>query len=111
WGAGQPSPGRILQIAGFGYAWDPQETPDHHVVEVHDSKHRRLDPKKRYRVAVSSFLAQGGDGFSALRAVPAEHMPGGDPTDADALVWFMKSLPQPFTAKTDGRIVKLRRSW
>lgn len=103
WGAGQPSEGRMLQIAGFGYTWDSHAPAGHRIVEVHDAKHRRLDAKKRYRVAVSSFLADGGDGFSVLGARRAEHATG-DPSDADAIATFVKALPQPFVVKTDGRI-------
>jgi 5'-nucleotidase len=29
-----------------------------------------IDPAKRYRVTVNSFLAQGGDGFTVLRDAP-----------------------------------------
>jgi 5'-nucleotidase len=106
WGAGQPSEGRILQIAGFGYTWDPERAPGSRVVEVHDSKHRRLEPKRSYRVAMSSFIAEGGDGFTLLKALTPEHAQGGDPNDADALVAFLKSRPAPLVVKTDGRIAK-----
>ncbi|HTQ07040.1 MAG TPA: bifunctional metallophosphatase/5'-nucleotidase [Polyangiaceae bacterium] len=106
WGAGQPSTGRVLQIAGFGYTWDARAEPGRRVVELHDARHRKLDAKKRYRVAVSSFLVEGGDGFTELRALAPERAAGAAETDADALVAFLKSLPQPFVAKTDGRILK-----
>lgn len=106
WGAGQPSEGRILQIAGFGYTWDSHAEAGKRVVEVHDAKHRRLEPTRSYRVAVSSFIAEGGDGFTLLKTLTPEHAKGGDPNDADALAQFLKALPQPFVAKTDGRIVK-----
>jgi 5'-nucleotidase len=106
WGAGQPSEGRILQIAGFGYTWDPRAAPGHRILEVHAAERRPLDSKRKYRVGVSSFVSEGGDGFTLLRALTPEHAAGGDPNDADALVAFLKSLPQPFVAKTHGRIVK-----
>ncbi len=106
WGAGQIQAGRILQIAGFGYTWDPRAAPGSRIVEVHDAKRRRLDAKRRYRVGLSSFIAEGGDGFTLLKTLAPEHAAGGDPNDADALVTFLKSLPEPFVAKTDGRIVK-----
>jgi len=106
WGAGQPPEGRILQISGFGYTWDARAAIGSRIVEVHDAKRRRLEPKRSYRVAMSSFIAEGGDGFTLARALAPEHAAGGDPNDADALTAFLKSLPQPFVAKTDGRIVK-----
>jgi 5'-nucleotidase len=106
WGAGQPPEGRVLQIAGFGYTWDSRAASGSRVVELHDAKGRRLDPARRYRVAMSSFIAEGGDGFTLLKTLTPEHAAGGDPYDADALATLLKTLPQPFVAKTDGRIVK-----
>jgi 5'-nucleotidase len=107
WGGAQPPEGRILQIAGFGYTWDSHAAAGKpRIVEVHDDKHRRLEPKQSYRVAVSTFLTEGGDGFASLALHTAVHTAGGDPLDADALGAKLKSLPQPFTWKTDGRIVK-----
>jgi len=53
---------------------------------------------------VNSFLASGGDNFLVLasgtnRAVGA--------VDLDALVDYVESLQQPFTAQIEGRIKRL----
>jgi len=47
---------------------------------------RKIDPAKRYRVTVNSFLADGGDGFSVLRDAP-DRTTGA--LDIDALVDYL----------------------
>jgi 5'-nucleotidase len=101
WGHGQPPGGRILSISGFGYTWD-SSVPEGgaRVLEIHDSRGRPLDPKKRYLVVLNSFLATGGDAFPAQAAATR----GAGPGDLDALAGYLQGLPQPFSAKIEGRI-------
>jgi 5'-nucleotidase len=49
-----------------------------------------IDPARRYRVAVNSFLAQGGDGFS-LFAKGTDAALG--MTDLEALEAWIKAVP------------------
>ena len=101
WGHGQPPGGRVLQIAGFGYTWDSSVPEgDARVSELHDARGRPLDRRKLYTVAMNSFLAGGGDAFPAQHATPG----AAQPSDLDALVSYIESLPQPFAAKIEGRI-------
>jgi 5'-nucleotidase len=51
---------------------------------------RPIDPAADYRVAVSTFLANGGDGFSGF-AKQRDMVPG--PTDLDALEAWIKAVP------------------
>jgi 5'-nucleotidase len=52
---------------------------------------------------VNSFLAAGGDGFLLL-AAGSNRVIGA--TDLDALVEYVESLPQPFSAGIEGRIIR-----
>jgi 5'-nucleotidase len=92
---------KILQVAGLDYTWDRalandpddldadaivgpvliDENGDGDVVEV-------LDPAKRYRIVVNSFLAEGGDGFSTL-ATGEDKFFGG--LDVDALASYLET--------------------
>jgi 5'-nucleotidase len=102
WSPAQPSSGRILQIAGFGYTWgEPAAAGGGRVVELHDARGRPIDRRGTYRVVANGFLAAGGDNFTVLRD-GTERV--GGPGDLDALIAYLKSLPQPFVATTDGRI-------
>lgn len=111
WGGAQPAGGRVLQISGFTYAWDAS-VPEGgvRVLELRDAAGRPLNAYKRYLVAMNSFLAAGGDAFPApVPATRGAAKPGAAPSDLDALASYLKSLPQPFSAKTDGRIRRLER--
>ena len=55
-------------------------------------------------MAVNSFLAGGGDGFTVLTG-GANKVVG--LIDLDALVDYIESLPQPFPAPTVNRITRL----
>jgi 5'-nucleotidase len=101
WGGQQPSGGRILQISGFRYTWDPSKpegTP--RVREVRDAKGPIVRTKK-YTLAANAFLAEGGDGFSAFLSMTDARR---GPIDLDVFVDYLGKLPQPFTDKTDVRI-------
>ena len=61
-----PEPnGRFLQTSGIGYAVDPVAPIGARVaaVQIHGVP---LDPARRYSVAVTRFIADGGDGYSVF---------------------------------------------
>ncbi|HEY3493168.1 MAG TPA: bifunctional metallophosphatase/5'-nucleotidase [Polyangiaceae bacterium] len=104
WGAPQPPGGRILQISGLSYTWNPA-IPEggQRVVEVRDASGKPLEPDRSYRIAVNSFIAGGGDNFTVLRSA-GERSNG--PSDLDAFGNYLTSLKQPFTAAITGRITQ-----
>jgi 5'-nucleotidase len=68
-GCGTQSRDRILQVsAGLSYAWS-RSAPACSKVDLASIKIKgaAIDPHATYRVTVNSFLAEGGDHFSALR--------------------------------------------
>jgi len=62
----------------------------------------RLDPVANYRVTVNNYLAQGGDGFTVLKAGTAPQVGG---FDVDALFDYFRDN-SPITPATDARIVR-----
>ena len=62
---------QLLQVAGLTYEADTSLPAGQRLQAVHivDERGRRhaLDPQARYGVALSDFLASGGDGFEMLR--------------------------------------------
>jgi 5'-nucleotidase len=100
--AGQPFP-RILQISGLSYTWDAAAPVGSRVVAVQRGG-APLDLNATYTVTVNSFLADGGDNFTVLRA-GVNRVVG--PVDLDALIAHIKALPQPFSAAIEGRIQRL----
>src|SRR6185312_7019880 len=60
---------RILQVSsGFSYAFDSDKPFGEHVIaERMMLNGARIVPAQNYRVTVNNYLAQGGDGFAALK--------------------------------------------
>jgi 5'-nucleotidase len=93
WSRSAPERVRFLQPSrGFSYAWRAEAPWGQRI----DPASLRLDgqpirPDATYRVTVNSYLADGGDGFVALRK--GTDAVGG-PLDADALADHLRSASQ-----------------
>lgn len=75
--------------AGFAYRWD-MSRPDGDRVTSMTLDGNPIDPIRRYRVTMNSFLAQGGDGFSLFgRGTDAKL----GITDVEALEAWIKAVP------------------
>jgi 5'-nucleotidase len=62
---------------------------------------QRLDPRRRYTLAVNDFLAAGGSGFAMLRALPREDS---GLSDVDALARYLAARRQPVEAPAERRL-------
>jgi 5'-nucleotidase len=98
------TPAKILKTSGLTYTWDAARPIGDRVIEIRDGSGAVLGATSIYRVTVNSFMASGGDNFVVLpsgtnRVVGA--------VDLDALVEYVESLQQPFTAQIEGRITRL----
>lgn len=91
---------RMLQVSGLSYIWDAARPVGERVVEVRRNN-QPIDRAAVYSVTVNSFIAGGGDGFSVLTQ-GANQVVG--PVDLDALVAYLRGLPQPFSAIVENRI-------
>ncbi len=102
--AGQPY-ARITKSSGITYNWDGKGTVDYLDDEVIVSSIKiganPIDLNATYSVTVNSFMAAGGDNFSVLTE-GSNRVIG--KVDLEALVDFVKSLPQPFDYHIEGRI-------
>lgn len=94
---------RILKTSGLTYTWDATRPIGSRVVQIVDANAQPLSDASSYRVTVNSFIAAGGDNFVVLKE-GTNRVVG--PVDLDALVAHVKSLPQPFSAVIEGRIVR-----
>ena len=99
-----PAAGRFLQVAGITFRFDPAAPAGARVKDVRVGG-APLRPEREYSVAVNSFIAQGGDGFSMFPQAREriEHQ-----TMLRDL--FTKALESgPVDARTDGRIQEEQR--
>lgn len=99
-----PSSGtnRILQVSqGFSYTWNKSASKGKKVeisnIKINDTS---IDPDGLYRVTVNSFLADGGDNFSILKA--GANRTGG-PIDTEVLVNYLNAF-SPLTPGAGNRI-------
>jgi 5'-nucleotidase len=100
---GQAFP-KILKTSGLTYTWDNARPVGDRVTQILNADSTPLDPAAIYRVTVNSFMAAGGDGFLVL---PAGTNRVVGPVDLGALVEYVESLPQPFSAAIEGRINRI----
>lgn len=98
----QPFP-RILKTSGLIYTWDNNRPIGDRIVEVRRNG-APIDRQASFSVTVNNFMAAGGDNFTVL--TQGQNQIGG-PIDLDALIAYIQSLSQPFSAVIEGRIVRL----
>jgi 2',3'-cyclic-nucleotide 2'-phosphodiesterase / 3'-nucleotidase / 5'-nucleotidase len=100
--AGRP----VAHVAGVKVRYDPRRRPGRRVQAVELSGGRKLQRDATYTLAVDDFLATGSDGFTQLTGLPAE--PGGT-LDVEALITYLRRLPQPVAFVEQPGFVSARR--
>jgi len=81
--SGEP---RFLQPSdGFSYTWTDKAAPGARVSDIRLDG-QPVEPARKYRVTVNSFLSEGGDGFASIRD-GTEPLGGGQDVDA-LLAWL-----------------------
>lgn len=93
----------LTPSAGFTYRVD-RKAPAGQRVSAMLFEGRPIDPAARYRVTTSSFLANGGDGFTGLIG-QRDKVVG--PTDIDALEAWLKALPAR-SVPEESRVAEVR---
>lgn len=98
--------GRFPQVAGIRYAYDPAKPAGKRIgaVSVADASgtFAPIDPAKDYRLAISDFMARGGDGYTTFKAKARDVDGDGDPL-ADLVTRFI-TAHSPLAPALDGRI-------
>jgi 5'-nucleotidase/UDP-sugar diphosphatase len=97
--------GRFLQVAGLRYAFDLARPAGSRVVRVEVKTEKGfapLDLEATYRVVVNSFIANGGDGFTALKEAQGYRVDTGF-SDAESFMDYLKEL-KVVEAQVEGRI-------
>ncbi len=93
-------------VSGMTVRFDPTRPVGHRVVEMRLLDGHRIEDRKRYTLATLDFVQTGGSGFSMLINQPTEH---GFGTDLDAILTYIRRLPQPVEASSAPRIVAVTR--
>jgi 5'-nucleotidase len=78
-----------LQTFGLTYSWDPNAPIGQRITAIKDMNGNELLPNKEYEVAASSYLASGGDNFTAFQQ---GKLVENGPLVVDALIRHIKQL-------------------
>jgi len=101
---GQPFP-RIMKASGITYSWDNAMPAGNRIVAGSVRINGvPLVTSQTYNVTVNNFMATGGDNFTLFKS--GTNQTGGA-VDLDALIAYVKTLSQPFSAAIEGRITRL----
>jgi len=95
---------RLLKPSGIQYSWSASRPVGNRVIEMRDASGAPINPAATYRVTVNAFLAGGGDNFTVLNEGQNRVV---GPVDLDALVDYIETLPQPFSSRIEGRVVRV----
>ena len=88
------------QLGGVEVWYDSRKEAGKRITKTRLTNGRKIEPKATYALVVSDFLAAGGSGFAMLKSVPATPV---GLTDLDALIAYLKVLPQPVDAPAEAR--------
>jgi 5'-nucleotidase len=107
WSATRPERARMLQPSrGFSYAWIASAPHGNRIIaESMRLDGRAIELVQSYRVTVNNFLADGGDGFRALREGTDKV---GGPVDVDALTEYLRTTSSARPLAPD-RAPRIRR--
>lgn len=87
-------------VSGLQVWYDATRPEGRRITRVRLLNGRSLEARRRYTVAVPDFLADGGDGFAMLKGPPRSDA---GMVDVDAVIAYLRVLPQPVSAPGDAR--------
>jgi 2',3'-cyclic-nucleotide 2'-phosphodiesterase (5'-nucleotidase family) len=92
---------RFPQVSGMIVRYDPARPAGQRVLSVVIAG-RPLDPRRNYRVATSSYVARGGDGYAMVASAPRVAPSGDPPIIRDVVIAYIRrlnSVPLPAAAR------------
>ena len=100
---GGRTPPRI-HVSGVTLTYDPSRPSGQRIVSARLSNGREISADGQYTLIMNNFMAAGGDGLAlGAEAVRTEPLPI---IDLDALIDYVKQLPQPVRAPAERRIIE-----
>ncbi len=92
-------------VSGLTIKYDPSSPKGSRIVSVTMADGTPLSDARPYNVIANDFLATGGEGYNASgRASASKPL---NIVDLDALIDYLKTLPEPTTAPTEVRIAPI----
>ena len=88
-------------VSGLTISYDPARKSGGRIVQLKRADGSPIAPQGSYRLALTDYLQGGGDGFAMLRLLPVTRS---GKTDLEALVDYLRRLPQPVVVSGASRI-------
>lgn len=88
-------------VSGLTLSYDPALKSGERVIQLTRADGSPISPRGSYVLAVTDYLQGGGDGFAMLRILPFTRS---GKTDLEALVDYLRRLPQPIVPSAEVRI-------
>jgi len=95
---------KILKVSGMSYLYNGSRPAGRRVVAVYDARGGHLDAARRYQVAVSDFLADGGDHYGAFSEA-TDRAPVG--RDIDVVEAYLRAVSGNLVPPSDARITRV----
>ena len=99
----------LLQVSGLRYEVDGSRPAGARVLHAEiideEGRARPLDPAAFYKVVLSDYLADGGDGYAMLKQ--GRLVPAPDPLVLDVVTDYLRAH-DPLARPLTGRIVRVR---
>jgi 5'-nucleotidase len=99
-------PGRFPQVSGIRYIFDAAKPSGNRIVEV-SVNGKPLEDKKTYTLAVTKYIADGGDGYEMFKTAKVLTPPGQERKDNEILRNAIAAPKTPIAPQIDGRIKRL----
>jgi 2',3'-cyclic-nucleotide 2'-phosphodiesterase (5'-nucleotidase family) len=96
-----------IHLSGMRIEIDSTRAAGRRIVRATMADGSALDDRRTYRLILLDFLAEGGEGLSVTEGAISIEATG--ILDRDALERYLRSLPQPFPAPKDARVVEIGR--
>lgn len=93
----------LLQLSGLSYVYDANQAIGHKIIRIYH-QNDPLIKEKHYTIATTHFLASGGGVFKTMKK---SHVIEKGKSDLDTVIEYIQSLPHPFTATIEGRIIPI----
>ncbi|MCA1055751.1 bifunctional metallophosphatase/5'-nucleotidase [Rossellomorea aquimaris] len=94
----------ILQTSGLRYTWDEDAPPGEKVIEMTDEDGHHIEDDATYTVAMTNYLATGGDGFSSFKE--GKDIVEGPPTLDSFITYIIQSGGRIEPPETNRILVK-----
>jgi 2',3'-cyclic-nucleotide 2'-phosphodiesterase (5'-nucleotidase family) len=92
-------------VSGLTIKYDPARLAGSRIVSVTMTDGSPLSESRSYNVILNDFLATGGEGYkAAARATASRPL---NIVDLDALIDYLRSLPEPIAVPTEVRIAPI----